>query len=258
MKRLWHRHQVQLSIIVPYRAPRGSVRAQHWGWLRRYWRAELPGVEIIVADSPGRGVFSKTRAVNRAVHKSHGRILAVIDADAYLPGSVLQSIADRLDVTLAAGERRWFIPYRNLYRLKRVISEAIVHSDPHEPLRLPSPPPTAFVESVLGSMHGRRYGAMAVVYPREAFDLLGGMDPRFSGWGGEDVAFARALDTLYAKHKTTRNDVLHLWHPKIGDNYLNRQWEGQRTSQPNSHLADRYNRARGDRVRMRNLVEETP
>lgn len=250
------RRSVQLSLIVPLRLERGSVRERSWRWLRQYWAHELPDAEVVIGRSSG-PVFSKTRAVNDAVRRSRGRILCVIDADAYLPGYVIQACADRLEIDLSRGVRRWFIPYTALYRLTEEASSVVLGSSPLDPYRLPSPPPDEWVESTVGSLHGRRYGAMIVIYPREAFDLLGGMDPRFEGWGGEDIAFARALDTLYAKHKTTPNDVNHIWHPKIGDSYVTRTWAGQEDGvQLNSHLASRYSHATGDRVMMRGLVDE--
>ena len=64
--------------------------------------------------------------------------------------------------------------------------------------------------------YGHRYGAMITILPREALDTLGCFDERFKGWGGEDIAFLRALDTLFGKHKTIDDDVMHLWHPVIG------------------------------------------
>jgi hypothetical protein len=100
--------------------------------------------------------------------------------------------------------------------------------------------------------------------PREAWEMVGGMDWRFRGWGGEDVAFMRAVDTLYTKHKTTRNQVLHLWHafanaPELtvkGDPNLLRLWGGQDSGQRNDRLANRYYAAFGDHDRMRRLVDE--
>ncbi len=249
------RREVQLSIIVPMRAKVRSVRRAHWKWLKAYYSNALPNAEIVTADSGGR-VFSKTVAVNRAVRKSHGRILAIVDADAYLDADIIQYCADRLDHAAKLGHRRWFIPYRRLYRLTALATNRIVHSDPTHPLRLPSPPNHEDIESTVGSMHGRRYGAMLVIYPRAAFDEIGGMDARFRGWGGEDVAFARALDTLWGNHKTVDADILHLWHPKIGSDFHTRMWGGQTKPEPNNHLASRYGAATGDRARMRALVDE--
>ncbi len=248
---------VQISIIVPLRVVPGSIRHRNWRWLYAYWRHELPNAELIIGRSQGE-VFSKTEAVNNGVARSRGRILAVIDGDCYLPGSVIQECADALDASLARGIPRWFIPYRTLYRLTSDATDAAVLSDPADPWRMPDPPPDDIVESTVGSLHGRRYGALITIYPREAADLIGGMDPRFIGWGGEDIAYARALDTLYAKHKTTPNAVTHFWHPKIGASYVTRTWAGQDAGgeRANGDLAYRYSRATGDRARMRALVDE--
>jgi hypothetical protein len=82
------------------------------------------------------------------------------------------------------------------------------------------------------------------------------MDPRFRGWGSEDVSFMRAVDCLYAPHKSTPNCVFHLWHPKIGTVWPTRRWEGQDEPRTNEHLGMRYRNAMGDRERMRALGSE--
>lgn len=246
----------QISFLVPFRANSDQpYRARSWEWLKQYWFSELPDIEIVMGESTGE-VFSKTEAVNNAAARARGRIFVIIDSDAYMDGSVIQRCADAIDEAIARGQQRWFIPYRALYRLTESKSFDILQSDPSRPLRVDSPPPLSEVESTVGSMHGRRYGAMIQIMPREAFELVGGMDPRFRGWGGEDISFARAVDTLYENHKTTDNDVLHIWHPKNGDSYMTRTWNGQETAQPNKHLATRYSHATGDRAKMRALVDE--
>jgi predicted glycosyltransferase involved in capsule biosynthesis len=246
----------QISLLVPFRAKEGSHRDVTWRWLKRYWQHQLPDAEIVIGKSHGR-VFSKTEAVNSAARKAHGRIFVIIDADCYMDGQVIQNCADAIEKAQSRGHRRWFIPYRALYRLTEEKSAEILKRSPKNDMLVSSPPPWNEVESTIGSMHGRRYGALIQIVPREAFELVRGMDPRFRGWGGEDVSFARAVDTLYNNHKTSNNDVLTLWHPKIGTTYYNRQWGGQTRSEPNKHLATRYSAATGDRARMRKLVDET-
>lgn len=250
------RHRPQISLLVPFRADReDESRAIVWRWLRRYWEHELPDAEIVIGESHTR-VFSKTDAVNDAARKARGRIFVILDADTYIPGRVIQHCADEIDRALERGHRRWFIPYRHLYRLTEDATFDVLMSEPGNPLRFSTPPPKDDVESTLGSAHGRRFGALIQIMPREAFELVGCMDPRFRGWGGEDISFVRALDTLYGKHKTVRGDVLHLWHHRIGVDYVTRMWEGQDGSRANERLAMRYNRATGDRAAMRSLVDE--
>jgi hypothetical protein len=251
------RHRPQISVLVPYRLdPTSPQRARSWHWLRRYWEWELPDAEMIVARGSRHGVFSKAMAVNAAAERATGRVFVILDSDAYMIGSTLRRCADAIDDALRREHQLWLVPYRQLYRLTEAASQQVLDSDPRWPHRFSTPPPADAVSSSEGSMHGKRFGAMATVMPREAFETVGGMDPRMRGWGGEDVAFVRALDTLYAKHKTVFGDVLHLWHARIGDVAATRMWSGQAVPRVNEQLAGRYSSATGDVARMRALVDE--
>lgn len=246
----------QISLLVPFRADhKFPNRLASWRWLAEYWSHELPDAEVVIGHSRAK-VFSKTSAVNDAVAHSHGRVLVILDSDCYIAGPVIQHCADAIDAAVRRRIPLWFIPFRSLYRLTEMTTKQILASDPAHPLRLPSPPSHFQIDSVNGPSYGHHFGAMIQILPREAFELVGGMDPRFAGWGGEDVAFVRAVDTLYGQHKTTKNDVLHLWHPNFGTSFKTRMWEGQLVPRSNERLAQRYNKATGDRVRMRALVQE--
>jgi hypothetical protein len=246
----------QISFLVPFRAdPEQPHRSEVWSWLRHYWSWELPDIEIVMGRSSGEA-FSKTEAVNDAASRARGRIFVIIDSDTYMRGSIIRDCANEIDESLRRGVPLWFVPYRHLYRLTRETTDAVLESNPRRPLRFTSPPAQDEVESTQGSSHGHRFGAMIQIMPREAYDEVGCMDPRFQGWGGEDIAFVRALDTLYVKHKTTENDVVHLWHPSMDVETTVRMWPGQKTAGFNNNLAQRYSMATGDRERMRALVDE--
>jgi hypothetical protein len=119
------------------------------------------------------------------------------------------------------------------------------------------PPPDWIDEMHIGKKgYGHRYGAMMMIMPREAIERLGCFDERFVGWGGEDVAILRAIDTLYGKHKTIDGPIYHLSHPKIGQKYNERKWENQDKALQNSNLALRYHRATGKPSEMQALVDE--
>lgn len=250
------RHRPQISLLVPFRPDSQTPQRERiWRWMRRYWQNELPDAEIIIGRSRGR-VFSKTEAVNDAAQRARGRIFVILDSDCLIRGSVIRRCADRIDESERRGHSLWFIPFRHLYRLTESVTELILASSPRHPPRFPMPPDVEDVESTLGSAHGHRFGALIQIMSRRAFFIVGGMDTRFRGWGGEDIAFVRALDTLYGNHKTTDNDVLHLWHPKIGANYEDRMWQGQVDPKANERLSIRYNIATGDRAKMQELVNE--
>lgn len=248
-------HRPDISLLVPYR-PDNARRKLIWKWLKRYWAYELPEAEIVMGTDYGTP-FSKTCAVNDAASRARGNIFVILDADTYITGAAIRDAADRINRARHRGFPLWFVPYRRVYRLTEEATERVLNSDPSHPVRFSSPPDDSDVENIQGSAFGHRFGALIQIMPREAFELVGGMDKRFRGWGGEDIAFVRALDTLYGKHKTTKNDVLHMWHPKQGDTWVTRKWKGQDRPRINDNLAIRYNEATGDRERMQGLVDES-
>lgn len=252
----WRRRNgAGISILVPFNAAPGSDRERIWEWLRRYWRHELPQAEIIVGRDC-RTPFSKTAAVNEAATRASGDILVILDADAYMDGEVLTDAAREIRHARRTGRRLWLVPYRRFYRLSRRATIRILVSSPWRPRRQPLPPKPFDLDGAAGDKpnYGHHYAAMAMVLPREAFDELGGMDERFCGWGAEDISFMRALDTIYAPHKTLDRSVFHLYHKKLNTSW-GRRWEGQRTHEF-ANLGSRYSAAYGDRRRMRSLVAE--
>ena len=259
----------RISLLVPFQTDEW-FRVQSWKWLEEYWRIHLPDAEIIIGkDRESHRTwyrrhpkpFSKAVAVNEAFKRSHGDIIVILDADAYLSAHVVKHCAERIRFARDIGVHLWFVPYLRLFRLKRHISDRILNSAPWRPLRLPDPPPSEDVENTPeASWYGHRYGAMIMIVPREAFELVHGFNEKFRGWGGEDVAFLRSVDTLYGKHKNTDNDVLHLWHPQfVTDekvaNWTVRVWEGQTSPRANDKLATRYHKANGNPEAMQALVD---
>lgn len=253
-KRQSKKPQPKISLLIPVSSSNSSVRNRSLKWLLKYWSHELPDAEVIVGYSTTK-VFCKGKALNDAAAKATGKILVIIDADAYIQGSIINQCADIILENMH--NHLWYVPYRHLYRLTRAITESILQSSPADPLRLPTRPPQEYIENIgHSSQYGHRYGAMLMMFPREALTTIGGFDERFKGWGGEDVALLRALDTLYGKHKTSNNSILHLWHPIIGDTYKTRMWKGQETPSPNMPLANQYHRATRQPTKMRQLVNE--
>lgn len=251
-----HFNQQRISLLVPYRAVKGA-RTEDWKWLKRYWRHELPDAEIIIGHDHGGLPFSKTDAINDAAARAHGDIFVIIDADCYIPGDVITHCAERIRTARDNGVPLWFVPYRHIYRLTEAATRRVLDSSPKYPLRFPEPPDPIDVLDTAGSLWGHKFGALIMIMPREALEEVGCADPRFQGWGGEDVSLLRALDTLYARHKNNPSDVLHLYHPRTGGaNWNQRVWEGQEKPRANEWLASKYNRATGKPVQMRKLVDE--
>lgn len=253
LRRRFEVKRPKISLIIPF-SSKDPIRQATFDWLLDYWRQELPHAEIVVGKSRSK-IFNKAEAFNKAIRKSTGRVLVLLDADAYISGRTLEKCAD--DILENIHNHLWFVPYRHLFRLNQIVTEAIILSDPCDPFRLSCPPPDEFLfDHQDRAKYGHRYGAMCMIIPREAYNELGGFDERFRGWGGEDVAILRALDTLYGKHKTKKGCIFHLWHPIIGHDWKTRRWEGQEHNNPNEKLAYEYHKATRHPSKMRKILDD--
>lgn len=246
----------QISLLIPFRDD-NEHRGRVLDWLTRYWMHHLPSAEIVLGYDGGLP-FSKARAVADAARRARGRVFVILDADAYLRPSAIQDCADAIDQALAAGRRKWFMPYSNFFRIDRWETLCLLQSDPTAEYAVSSPPPEHWLEpnANTNTDSGHKFGALIQVMPREAYEMVGGFDGRMSGWGSEDVAMLKSLDTLYAQHEVAVNDALHLWHARPGTDHLTRRWIGQSWTPANSRLAQRYAAASGEPALMQGLVDE--
>jgi len=261
-----------ISILVPFHSnDPHNQRAKNWAWLHRYWRKQLPGAEIIIGVDEEAGPntpFSKSCAINNAASRASGDIFVIVDADGYVPISTVLHCAEEIRKARCLHKRLWFVPYRHFYRLTEAATEKVLRSDPAHPYSFGKRPSEDDVLNMCdfngtsGSAVGHWYGALIQILPAEAFEIVGGWDPRFRGWGGEDSSAMRATDTLYWPHKTIPGPVFHLWHPfkmvQSTNIYLSkhRLWENQGESSANNFLSNRYYKAQGIVDRMRKLVDE--
>lgn len=258
-----------ISLIVPLFLddPEGQ-RAKNWHWLRRYWRVQLPGSEIIIGRDEeaetNHTPFSKSVAVNQATRKALGDIFVIVDADVFVPRRAVLLCAKEIRHAERRGRRLWFIPYRRVFRLTREASAKILASSPWHPASASEEDVTntgKFDGTPISSI-GHWYGAMIQIISRRGFEIVGGWDPRFKGWGGEDHAAMVATDTLYGPHKTLPTAVVHLWHPVLTESVKDdptgrkRLWANQQLAGVNNALSGRYYWSHGNAQRMRKLVDE--
>lgn len=231
----------KISILIPF-SSKDPIRKRNFKWLLAYWRCSLPNAEVIVGHSYSK-IFCKGEALNNAASRARGRVFVILDADAYLDPKVIERCANRIIEEQELGYNLWYVPYRSLYRLTKEASDRLREYEPCDAPILTIPPKEDVENAGHSLRYGHMYGAMIMIFPAVAFQLLGCFDERFKGWGGEDVALLRMLDTLFGKHKTTKNSIFHLWHPYIGGNYQSRRWNGQEKGSSNSKLNMRYHKA---------------
>ena len=85
------------------------------------------------------------------------------------------------------------------------------------------------------------------VLSRDSYEAVGGVDPRFREWGGEDEAFCRAVECLVGPLTLLEGDAWHLWHPPNPGKHT---WK--RT--PNYTLYRQYRAAMRKPAKMRELL----
>lgn len=242
----------ELSILVPFRAEAGEpgvIRTQNWEWLKARWNHFFPDAQIVVGTEDGMP-FSKTTAINNAYARARGKVFVLADADSWVPEDQI-----RRAVAFAKQHRVLVIPWQDARRLDKVgrwDTKAILAMDPSTP------------NPVSAEAFGRAddykpspfTAAMVTVITREDFESVGGMDPRFRGWGAEDVAFALACDTLLGKNKLMLGHAWALHHERPRLNQR-RVWEGD-DAHHNIELGDRYWQSRGKPEEMTSLCSEHP
>lgn len=226
---------VTVSVLVPLSSG-DEARAEVWRWVRRRYEDEHADWEIVVGFHRTGVDWSKGCALADAASRAGGDLFVVADADAYVEADVLEQAVDY--VTGGAEAAPWAMPHNLVIRLTRWGTARLTTGQ----IRTAD----AMGRNDVRWRHDAPAGGGIAVLTREAWDTVGGVDPRFMGWGGDDIAFGWALDTLVGAHVNLGEPLVHLWHPE----HL------QRRRSPNDELAGRYLAANGDPDAMRILVAE--
>jgi GT2 family glycosyltransferase len=232
-----------LSFLIPFRDPSGD-RTQAHQWMLARWRHHYPEAEFCIGSDDGVDPFNKSLAVNNAAKQASGDIYLILDADCWVEPQYVER-------AIAMVERGvpWVVPCRRNMRLRRDVSEKLMARDPAAPL----PPILTRDAEVTGPVVGFLH-----VLSRQNFELVGGMDERIRGWGGEDTAFTWALDRVIGHHAKLNGIALCLWHERPRDTHQQRTWFGQdrRSEAYKKALIGRYTHARSKEAMLALLSEE--
>lgn len=212
-----------VEVLVPWLAG-CPHRERALDWVKGKY--EALGWPVTVA--PGGSPWVKAEAVNPAVQASSADIVVIADADVWTDG-LPESVRA---VELGAP---WGKPHSLVHRLTAASTQALYEGRPwHE---LDQPP-----------YHGVAGGGFIIARRETLLDIP--MDPRFIGWGQEDIAYAIALHTLAGPAWLGDADLTHLYHPP--QERLSRTWG----SMENKRLLRRYAAAKRKPKAMRELLEE--
>lgn len=216
---------MSVSILVPLGGPACEWRERAWSWVRRHYLDNHGDWELVTGECHELE-WSKGAAVADAFSRASGDTLVIADADSFTtPDAVAQ----------AALTKTWAVPHGRVYRLTRRATELLYSGAPLHRGRTVRDP-------YMGPAGG---GIVALT--REAYLAVGGVDPRFRGWGGEDICLAMALEALVGPYTRIGAPLYHLWHPHPAPDL--------RGSPESEALVARYRAARRSRDRMASLVE---
>ncbi|MDD3958565.1 MAG: galactosyltransferase-related protein [Candidatus Izemoplasmatales bacterium] len=229
------------SIILAYR-PDGGIRDRHLKWTINHYKAMFPDAEIIVEkDESGTGwdTFDKSACINRGVRRSHGRFLLITDIDIILIKNKILSCFERLNQHSIA------FPFNEIVFLDLNLTESVLKTKKSQ--RFPRVNSAGCkVKSRTGTQPSGIY-----VISRKDYDLIGGHDERFVGWGSEDSAFIKTVTTMIDKPPLRLSGLaFHLWHPVDPNRALKRD-----TSEKHPMMLE-YFEANGDKAKMSGILKK--
>ncbi len=219
-----------VSVVVPW-----SPGCPHRERARGFVQARYEGLEVVTGDSPP-GPYNRSAAIVDGARRASGDVLLIADADVFLAGD--------LDETVGQAERvGWAVPHLLLHRLSPDSTDQVLAGAGWRGLPLSTDNAQdrrPYKGNETGTMVAIRRDVLERVPP----------DPRFVGWGSEDVAWAMALRSLVGPPWRGTEDLVHLWHP--AQPRQSRVTGNERSRR----LLDRYRRARCCRSCMASLVAE--
>jgi predicted glycosyltransferase involved in capsule biosynthesis len=202
-----------ISLLFPFKDD--GTRLAQFELLQKRWAHFMPEAEIIVSDDDGGTPFSKTIAVNNCYKKSSGNILAMVDADVWLNPKVIRESAKMIE----SGKASWVQPCNQVYRLNKEYTQKVLNRNYYDVL--PPLKPAVDCERITKVI------GLIAMFSRKDFEAVGGMDPRFRGWGWEDNCFNQLMNYHSGPSYKGKSVVYHLWHPRQKNDQNKPIWEGQ-------------------------------
>lgn len=215
---------MSVDVVIPYRAgcPH-RARALRWVF-------EHQPYPVLIGLAAG-SEWVKADAVNPQIRASSADIIVVSDADVWTPG-----LKDAVEAVEAGAP--WAIPHGGVFRLtENATSRILAGEEPREDLELAE----------------RAYRGVAgggIVVARRETLLEVPLDPRFTGWGQEDIAWGNALTTIAGDPWRGKAPLYHLWHPPA------RRMTRRYGNEHGRDLGRRYAKALRDPAAMTRLLWE--
>lgn len=221
---------MSVAVLIPWRDVGCPYRARALTWVLA--RLATLGYPVVVGRHDD-GPWCKALAVTDALSQTDADTLVIHDADCWASG-----LPDAVQVVEDGGA--WSIPHRaqrGIFRLSERATTAALAGD----------------EPDLSDLDERAYDGVpcggVFVVRRDVYEDCP-MDPRFTGFGGEDESLSWALRRFHGEPWRGSEALIHLYHPP--QQRTTRRWG----SEASLALRKRYARARYDDAAMRRLIEE--
>lgn len=217
---------MSVSVIIPYRK-REEISERALAFVRARYAELHPEWQVVLGNC--RGAWSKGKAIASALRKAEGDRLVIADADSFTEPGPLESAVESLE------EFQWSVPHKTVIRLDADSSERVLGGA------------TPIAKGLARPRYRGTIGGGLIVVRRSLYDELGGIDPRFKGWGGEDLTFGWMLLLLGGPFMRYGGYLWHLWHQPETTNL--------RGSEASEALVAEYRAVSSEPDGMRALIE---
>lgn len=190
-----------IPVFIPWRPDHG-YRDRIWQHLQSHYWAKLNGFRVVIGESPA-GPFNRSAALNNAARAVDWDVAVIADNDSWVPAHQLHQAIDA-----AVSTDRLTAAFTQVMELSQPCTTAILDHG----LDL-----TTFGIDRIRTEPLCTQSSMLVV-TKPVWDTIGGFDPAFQGYGGEDNAFWHAAHILCGKPNRVDGFVFHLWHPPAAKN----------------------------------------
>ena len=191
---------MKVVILAPLRNL-DAERQALWQRARPTW--EVFGWPIFTAPGPEEGPFNRSAAINQAARLAGDWDVAlIIDSDVIAHP---QAVRDAVDIAHALG--RMVLPHTERFMLTPMATRKVLSGFEPQEDRSSRNVTNIFRDSV----------SCAQAIPRHLWDVVGGFDERFVGWGHEDSAFEMATTVMGGPTIRLGSVLYHLHHTRPKD-----------------------------------------
>ena len=170
------------------------ARRTAWAYTRQWY--EGAGWPIVVDYSEG-GRPAALNAGVRAAAAAGARVIVQADTDSLVPLDRL-----RTAVQMAAQRDGLVVPHKRYLYLTQHATGGVYRGQ--DPFRCEAADCHTVGHNGVGNV---------TVFSVSTWQRAGGYDERFTAWGGDDAAFAWAVDAYCGPITRLGGDMVHLWHP---------------------------------------------